>query len=238
MQLKFGVGNRITIPLQIVKTLGLEQGTMLNIEVKNNQIILSKLIKDESIKQNEELKTENKTENKTEDKTISNKPVKRKIVSNLKEGQFLKNKIYSECKLVIRTKHKYIDDFCNDCKGKLVKEQTDLIYRNCPYVKNTIKEEKTIYKDLKNNLQSLDKVIDNKISSIDKQEEIETVLKDSKKEIEFVFNNKGALLCKKCGLYNGKGAYIQGKFHCMNCTKKDFKEFFIKYKKLKKEELI
>lgn len=149
----FGSCNRITIPKDIVESLNLKQGTKFKLITSGNDIIIyrfdsknlnNSLINncvthtDEEIKNeqidNFEIDVENNNGIEQDVKSEGHR-FKRKIVSNLEEGANFYAKYYSPCKLVIRTKNRYLKKFCEECKGYLVEKDKDK-QSMCPYYKN------------------------------------------------------------------------------------------------------
>lgn len=154
----FGSCNRITIPKDIVENLNLKQGTKFKLITYDNDIIIYRI---NSTVDNKEITnkkdnidiSKNEKENSHNEKVDSSKRVnqevvkgeghrfKRKIVSNLEEGKNFYAKYYSPCKLVIRTKNRYLKKFCEECQGFLVKEDKEK-QDMCPYYKQEVTSQK------------------------------------------------------------------------------------------------
>lgn len=246
----FGTSNRITIPKHITDKLNLTLGTKLQLEVQDNQIILT--IPKETDIQKQPIKKSVDTDTQTQKK--SNKGTKKiKIVSNLEEGQHFSKKYYSECKLVIRTKNRYLKDFCSVCRGQLVTQQKDLVYRSCPYIK---KPTQNIIQKLTDNVNKLNKVIDDKIQDTKKEivnteNKIKPKLKQKEVSQDILitklkkYGNKTILpvtyhhgnvsKCKDCGALFSKGFLVNDSFYCKDCTVINFKKYLKLYKKYSKE---
>lgn len=262
-EVTFGTNNRISIPTDVVKMLNLKQGMKLDLEVVNNSIVLKtpqNNIQEEDVKTN---KTQEKSLNKvstqktqTKVKTNISKP-SRQIVSNLEEGQKFYKKYYSPCNLVIRTKTRYIKEFCEDCKGQLA-EEYHVDKTMCPYLSNsqeesntenkcTTKQNETVCKlqDLKatkksieTSLKRLNYAIEHKINTI---ENIDMLADSFKKQlsttIQPVKYKYGYFQqCKQCKQLVVSGFLLDGKFHCKECTIENFSKVLAIYKQLKKKE--
>lgn len=203
--------NQITIPRDIVRNLGYKAGQQFTLSIKNNTFVLTPIL----------CSNDNSIDNKQSDKStqISNK-FTRKIESNLEEGQKFKVKYYSPCKLVIRTKNSYLKQFCKDCQGYLAEQHNT----NCPYISDTVTQTEK-QKELPSNKK--DNCIDTSLQEIVQQK--------GKQTVEIVKDTK----LKKC-IHCGEVDYVMykinnSKFVCKNCFKKDFKQFYIKYLKLKEQ---
>lgn len=154
--------NVITIPKILCNQLGLELGKFYELEVSDDRLILKidksyesaeeieeveeepisltltdKMLKDLNIKEYEQYyKSEASSVITTKQSNKANHKIK--IESNLADAQNFKNKIYTDCKLVIRTKRSYINKFCEACQGQLAVEY-ELENTNCPYMKKSRK---------------------------------------------------------------------------------------------------
>lgn len=183
MMVKIGTGRRITIPKDLLEETDFKEGDILDIQYVNNSFVLTKPISNNTIincpsnKENEDTTKDNK-----EVIQINTQGKNRKIVSNLDTGCFYSTKYYSECGLVIRTKRRYLKEFCSDCKGQLLK-QDYVDNHKCPYVYNVeeetnklqqaTKQEKKkvsnkLIEQLANNANEVYKIIDNAIDNINK----------------------------------------------------------------------
>lgn len=245
----FGVGNRITIPANVVNELKLQPGTKLKLEIQNGDILLSTHYKVSQC--THDLSTKKDTTNKKGN--INNNPNKRKIVSNLEEGQKFSKKYYSPCKLVIRTKNSYLKNFCNDCQGLLV--ENDIEKQSlCPFKTNqnlTPKEEvhqkelveepkqiqhnrtKTIKTDIENNVKVLNDMLDDRIKNIS-DSDIQDYEKQKMRVLQPVKSTKYYYQCKQCKQIVTSGFMLDDEFYCKECTKKDFKQFLGKYISMEK----
>lgn len=210
--------NQITIPKSLINELGFNSGDSFNLVYKDNKFILEPLNK-QVIKDTVQTKPKN-----------NNTVTKRKIVSNLVEGQKFKVKYYSDCGLVIRTKNSYLKQFCQDCKGQLLEEHKDKIYK-CPYSNKL--NNKDLCNNIKQNVNKLQKTIDNKINNI-KNKDIskKTILNKSKTTVNPVRSNT-LLRCDNCGEFFYKGFNVDKDIVCTKCFIKDFKAFLKDYNKIK-----
>ena len=239
----FGVGNRVVIPKTASSMLGWNTGDKLELVIENNKVYLQPVAE------------QNKIENK-DNTAKQSKPVvvgTRKIVSNLEEGEKFKTKYYSPCKLVIRTKNRYLKEFCNDCKGLLVedcKEKQHLCsYYNTqqtkeqsikPEVETTIKVtkkqpvQKVTQKELKQNVEKLDNILSEHIKTLVNPDLIKEVKKEGKNTIQAIKSENRYFQCQNCEQIFAKGFMINNEFYCKDCTKQHFKKFLDKYKQVNK----
>ena len=239
----FGVGNRVVIPKTASSMLGWNTGDKLELVIENNKVYLQPVT--------EQSKIENKVNIVKQSKpvVVSN----RKIVSNLKEGEKFKTKYYSPCKLVIRTKNRYLKEFCNDCKGLLVedcKEKQHLCsYYNTQQTKEqSIKSEvettikvtkkqpvqKVTQKELKQNVEKLDNILSEHIKTLVDPNLIKEVKKEGKNIIQAIKSENRYFQCQNCEQIFAKGFMINNEFYCKDCTKQHFKKFLDKYKQVNK----
>ena len=63
---------------------------------------------------------------------VSKNCKKEEFKSNLEEGKNYSKKYYTECGLIIRTKRKYLDNYCDRCRGQLLDNYKDGCY-SCKY---------------------------------------------------------------------------------------------------------
>lgn len=246
MNVTFGAGNRIVVPKQIRDEMELQIGQILNIQIKDGKIILSRDYNESDLSK-EYIET---TDIKKESNVNSTKVVNGvKIVSNLTEGEKFSKKYYSPCKLVIRTKNAYLRKFCDACKGSLLEDFKDESHE-CPYIKQcsqieiqpNCKEEvvnidniKNTVTEIQNNVKVLDSIIEDRTKKLKLEQELQSLLKEGKKSIVPVSTPRGHLKCEHCGEFFQKGFLIDESFYCKGCTKESFRTYFIKYKKLKEE---
>lgn len=189
MEVTLGSGYRITIPREIRDQLHLKENTKLQLNIQDNKIILSADLTKDILNSKEEIKVE---EIKEELSTKEIKPVlidrpkeyKKltingiKIESNLEEGEKFSRKVYSDCKLVIRTKRSYLEKFCSICQGELA-YQYGVLDHPCKYINIPERIEieepkkenpvKSIVKKLTDNISKLDKKLDDKIDIIEQE---------------------------------------------------------------------
>lgn len=228
--------NQITIPRALIKELGYKAGDIFDLSYdKETQTFQIKFVKDTNDAVEEKFNPVN---------NLIKNQFKRKIVSNLEEGSKFSRQVYSDCKLVIRTRKSYLKSFCEECKGQLSKEYGVDKYP-CPYLnKNSIedasivqKEEKAIdkvdstssniLKDITSNVEKLNKKLDQDIKKLNNNSinihtadtTIEQICYDSYKA------------CTKCKEYFDKGFLLDDKFYCKKCAKENFIEFYNTYKK-------
>ena len=151
--------NQITIPKNLINDLNLELGKYYELSYEDNRIILD-ISKNYDIDDN----------NFNKISSVSNASNNIKIVSNLDEGKSFSRQVYSDCKLVIRTKRSYLNKFCEVCQGQLAKENN--IEHMCPYIiqEKPIQEKPIqIIDHIKSNVQTLNKNLDSKISKYNKE---------------------------------------------------------------------
>ncbi len=141
IKIKFGTGNRITIPKELCNQLKFNVGDNLFAIVQDNNLIITSDLPSDLNKESDD-KSDNLLNSKTESSNISIRPVNTEnkntssrivIKSNLQDKGKFKHEKYSDCNLVIRTKQKYIEAFCSVCKGQLVKDDSS---RHCRYKVN------------------------------------------------------------------------------------------------------
>jgi hypothetical protein len=228
--------NQITIPRALIKELGYKAGDIFDLSYdKETQTFQIKFVKDTNDAVEEKFNPVN---------NLIKNQFKRKIVSNLEEGSKFSRQVYSDCKLVIRTRKSYLKSFCEECKGQLSKEYGVDKYP-CPYLnKNSIedasivqKEEKAIdkvdstssniLKDITSNVEKLNKKLDQDIKKLNNNS-INIHTADT--TIEQICYD-GYKACTKCKEYFDKGFLLDDKFYCKKCAKEDFIEFYNTYKK-------
>lgn len=149
MNIKIGSGRRITIPSELFNTSTFKEGDTAELTYENDCFIIKHTQAsihnidnrcnsecDKSVCSCDTSSNNNKLIEHNTKCVISKSG--RKIVSNLKEGSKFKTKYYTPCKLVIRTKNRYIKDFCDDCRGVLLKDmKLELDTHKCPYLLST-----------------------------------------------------------------------------------------------------
>ena len=246
-----GTGNRITIPKDVIASLNWVQGSKLQLKIEENNIVLCNTNNTNNTNNTEIVKNTQKQitslkETKSKSSVSTGNRFKRQIVSNLKEGENFSKKYYSPCQLVIRTKNKYLKDFCQDCQGLLVEK--DFEHKKlCPYIKqdnnnveskkeSLIKPTKKLKQDIENNTKILNKIINNQIKNISK-EVIQNYEKQKLRVLQPVKTDKYYYQCKNCKQIFSSGFMLDDKFYCKDCTKKDFKQFLNTYKTIKKGEM-
>ena len=126
--------NKITIPKEIRDKAGIVKNCEVDIsyDEETNSVIISL--------QKDEIKKVEKVKNVEKVVTPKKQSKGRKIVANYQDAEKLYRTSFSDCGLVVRTKQRYIDDFCKDCRGQLAKENSKMqvdpynLYRNHLYI--------------------------------------------------------------------------------------------------------
>lgn len=201
------VRHRITIPQEIRNSANIKDGEFLDISYNaNDNSIVINLNNKGFNALNENLEKENKP--KTD--IVKNKKRKqdRKIVANFMDADKLYKKYYSECGLVVRTKTRYVKDFCEDCKGQLAKEWEDKADVKCKYLEEEYLSrnvEMNEIKDIEKNSDpcSCEPCISNEhLTKLKKQrkEEIKNISK-SIKEANIAIDNNIAKITNKSDEY-------------------------------------
>lgn len=167
MNVTIGTGRRITIPADLFRQTNFKEGDILDLQFVDNKFILT------AVQPNDITSKLNTLDDNTPEKVVvnSNKKVvstknkfTRKIVSNLEEGSKFSTKYYSPCELVIRTKNRYLKEFCEDCRGQLLDQGYEDNGR-CKYIvhKNEKQEQ--------NKLETVNQVHENKECNIITEEQ-------------------------------------------------------------------
>lgn len=157
--IRIGVRRTLIIPKTICEEQNIDVGDFLNIDIKDGKIILSKvdniddvnkikgkerknkIVKDKEVKlieieNNSLLKTGHKSLKELNDIPLSGSE---EFKPNLLESMNYSKKYYSKCGLLCRTKTKYIQNYCNNCRGQMLAKEVRKIY--CPYYIDNIKDE-------------------------------------------------------------------------------------------------
>lgn len=221
---------RVTIPREVFDQSNLPVGIKVDITFDGTRFIIEPLLEADK---NREVKKDFFVEkHKIETKKKSNNPEgkRREIVSNLEQGLKYKKQYFSECGLVIRTKNKYLKDFCKDCKGKLVDDYGVDYKKCCNYCGNRNKKQEVstpkkstkdeLIKAITQNAAKINKKIDKKIKDVELDDS--TVLEPVKYE--------DYQSCCNCRTLTQSGFLLNGMFHCKSCAVDDFKKYFIKKK--------
>lgn len=198
MLVKISSGRRITLPKDFCIKYGLEEGDTLDIDfiqdtleikkgnsnpidnVTTDNTITEVQMKKDNINLNE-LKIDilKKSSTPIPEKKIVKDPKDYilirnnvKIVSNLDEGANFSRKVYSDCKLVIRTKTSYINKFCEQCHGYLAEKADHKVV--CPYIKEPIVTEipsanQKPIDNIKENIKKLQDTLSDKIEVLSQQ---------------------------------------------------------------------
>ena len=197
MKVKFGTGNRITIPKDIVNNYKLKEGEFLELNIEDGKLVLTKI-------------NNTKDVNKVENYSNNKKPVtksKIEIKSNIQHKNEYAKPIVSDCGLVVRSKRKYLKEFCNECKGKLSSTSA------CMY--NT----KKLASEINAKVNTLNEKLDNRIDKM---------IRRADTTIQPVKTND-LQRCNKCQSLVFKGFLVDNVFMCTQCTCDDFKEFYKNY---------
>lgn len=214
MNIRLGKDRRITIPREYCEQLGIVDGAFLTMNVENNKIIIKEGIED----------TEDEFLHRNNFITKSNE-----IVSNLDQADKLYKQVYSTCGLVVKTKRKYVNNFCDRCKGQLedathkclyLKEDNNIKAKSNNEVKERkIKNEKIEEKEEK-------EVVDKSI----KQNDFKDIQKRMNTEIQPIKSTQ-VMQCNVCNQYFYKGFLLDDDFYCTECAVEDFKKFYTDYHK-------
>lgn len=127
---------RLTIPQEMREKAGLEKDGYIDInyDENTNSIIIKNPC---DIKDVVPIKPEKKI------KVKSAQPQKHKknvIEANFMDADKLYKAYYSECGLVVRTKNKYINTFCDRCQGQLAREWEDKAEVRCRFTEVRFKD--------------------------------------------------------------------------------------------------
>ena len=225
MDIKLGTGNRITIPFKMIEQQGWNIGDILSITNEGDYIKITKCVSEKPM-------------------IKSTSVGKVEIKSNIDKLDQYSKAIISDCGLVVRTKRKYLDNFCKLCKGQLLDET----HQNCNYVIFKESESGNEIENHKVHTQKEDKLNeedDKNIISRNSQDEILASLNALMKKymikkprspettLEY-FTDIHLHKCNGCGKYFYRGFMIDYYFHCKQCACKDFKEYYLKNKEGKK----
>lgn len=242
MKITVSYGNRITIPKQICNELKLVKGDTLEVFVDGHNLVLTRC--ENCTDKDEKLNIKSTSK--------SNKKVGvRQIVSNLDEGKNYKTKKYSECGLVIRTKTKYLDSFCEECRGQLALDH-GVLNHPCKYInipeRVEVKENKPtsasnkiideLVKNINKAQTKLDKDIDNlslnnkvKIHNHINKNSLSTNGNTKIQPVMYIDYKK----CEGCGEFFDSGFLLDDIFRCKACAIEDFSKYLINNKKIKKK---
>ena len=226
MELLIGQKRRITIPKEIFEQSGLKEGDITNIIYADGKIIITKNTNENKTTNYmsvtpKQVKMEPGT-NKTNKNTSSIQ-----IVSNIQDKDKYVRSTISECGLVVRSKRKYINQFCEKCKGQLIKDKQNC---KCIYNKNITNEPKltkTLVNEIKVNTQKLENKLTTDIENFSENR----VYFKGDTVIEPVKYSSGLQCCTNCEEYFTKGFLLNDDFYCKDCTKQNF----LNYMKNRKE---
>lgn len=139
MKIKLQTGSRISIPKSILPICGMVEGEYYDIDVYSDKIIIH-------TKNNNDINTLEQSESVSSD-NVNNQSDTSHIVrsntfelkSNLDQASSLSNTRYSKCGLIVKTKTKYVDNYCEKCQGKLLDLYKDKEY-DCPYINKLVED--------------------------------------------------------------------------------------------------
>lgn len=186
MKIKLQTGSRISIPKSILPICGMTEGEYYDIDVYSDKIIIhTKNNNDENTLEQSELLSSNKV-NTQLDTLHRVKSNTFELKSNLDQAGSLSNTRYSKCGLIVKTKTKYIDNYCEKCQGKLLNFYKDKEY-NCPYIDKSVKDSLNGTKiddnngtDIEiNNVKAIENDVLNKIKS-----DIDNIINDSCNQVD------------------------------------------------------
>ena len=242
--------NYITIPAEIRQQLNIKDGDFLDVSVDGNSFIVKHYVEDydpnAKITMELEKKPKSKSKPKQEKKSTGKKI--RKIEANFMDAPKLYKNYFSECGLVVRTKNRYVNDFCKDCQGQLALEWEDRADVKCKYLASKTEEKcKDLEKEINDKKGSRHEEIQNLSKSIKKATE---VLDEQIKELDPPKTKRGRrpkvtskygsdttiikpvysstdefLKCANCNQFVSSGFMLDDTFLCKECTKEDFKKY-------------
>lgn len=228
MKLVIGQSRRITIPSELYSEINFKPGDVVYMYVEGNKLVLTKETpKNETINNIDTTQKRLKTNCSTLQTPKNSTATKNIIVkSNIEDLNKYAKPILSDCKLVVRSKRKYINQFCDVCKGKLA----DNSNCNCKYRTPDINKEpvknKEIIKQLEVNKKQLETKIDKEIQNFSN----DRVYFKGSTVLEPVTFSNGLKCCTSCEEYFTRGFLLDNKFYCKDCTKKHFLDY-MKYRK-------
>ena len=261
MRIIIGSNNRITFPKQFCEENNIKVGDEYELHFICDNIVFEHIDKANSvIKAEEESKLE-KQEIKEEPMDISINNIKlsgsKEFVPNLEESQNFYRKVYSKCGLLCRTKPKYIEQYCQRCKGQMLAEEERTKY--CPYsqkeesnieinsdinidkpqpnliaseqaelINKSYSNNKSLVTNITKNIESLNKKLDNDIQDNNLyQTDIDFNDKTNIQPIKYTHHHQ----CYICEEFKDSGFLIDDEhFLCKNCVVRSF----INYRKTKR----
>lgn len=201
---------RITIPNEVISQISFKPGSPVSITTKDGKIII------EEYNENNADETEAKTKSAKKPSTGSSIVIE----SNIQDLKMYAKPILSPCGKVVRSKRKYIDKFCEICKGQLSTENCKYIEPETkPLTKTTKNKNKDVINSIKENTQKLNNKIDNKID--------QTNFHDGSTSIQPIILSGNKLIpCECCGQLFNRGFMLNDEeFYCKECLKLDFKKY-------------
>lgn len=226
--------HRLTIPQEIREKANIPRNGIIEIyydEKTGNVVISSKLREDEG------------------HETKLNVSSPRKIEANFMDADKLSRTCYSECGLIVRTKNRYVSDFCEDCQGQLAKEWENRVDVQCSYLSKKSRElrHKQNPKVEEKKIEESKNKDKEKKKEEKKKEDIEIkVIKNlvptehkkrgrPKKQNRYstgattlkpvATNGEEAIRCAECGEFVVRGFMLDDDFLCKECAKADFKNY-------------
>lgn len=178
---------RMTIPQEIRSKANIDGNGYIDISFDDNtgNIIISSKLKPETekvvVKKETKKKEPKKKEPKKEVKKSTKTTKPKKIEANFMDADKLYKAYYSECGLVVRTKNKYLKDFCEQCQGQLAREWEDRVEAHCKYLTSNFQE---VAKQIDKEQEKLEQTIQEEITKMEAVEnEIEQIRKKRKEDI-------------------------------------------------------
>ena len=220
VKVKLSSGNRVVIPMPVVKNLGLNIGDEFILSIESGKIVFTKTGSNIST---ERPKVADKPIKKT---TSKPNKFKSKIYCNLEESKNYSKKKYSECGLVVRTKTRYINKLCEECRGWLACEYN--VPDKCRFNRKDNGDAKEIIK-------SKPKKEEVKKSKPKKEDLAEyNNYKLQKRTKILPFKSENLVKCNSCGELVVSGFLAGYKKYCGDCMKSQFKDFMALYEKYDK----
>lgn len=178
---------RMTIPQEIRSKANIDGNGYIDISFDDNtgNIVISSKLKPDTekvaIKKETKKKEPKKTEPKKEAKKSKKTTKPKKIEANFMDADKLYKAYYSECGLVVRTKNKYLNAFCEQCQGQLAREWEDRVEAHCKYLTNNFQD---VVEKIDKEQEKLEQSIQEEITKMEPIEtEIEKLRKKRKEDI-------------------------------------------------------
>lgn len=171
---------RLTLPKELREKAHIPRDGFVEItydENTGNLIISGNVEENNSI----EVKREKKVKKKVEVKTRPNLSNKNAIEANFMDAPNLSKNYFSECGLVVKTKNKYVNSFCERCRGQLAKEWEDKADVHCRYLQEEFESKKANLDKLSNDVNPSEEHLE-----IIEHNDIEDLRHQRKKDIEHI----------------------------------------------------